>query len=189
MTRDFASKAKKRKNATRFDDSRKDNTNLVNMILGVVLGIAVALGGVYYYQLEPAAEPEAPVKKKKEAPSAKNKYKAVPAEEVEQPDFNYHDSLKKKEVEVEAEDKSLPEVNTTPGNFVLQCASFRQYSMAESLRAKIAMNGFEATVRKTTTKSDGDWYRVSMGPYKSKRNANSDRNQLERNGINGCRIF
>lgn len=189
MTRDFASKAKKHTNATRFDDSRRDNTNLINMILGVVLGIAVALGGVYYYQLEPSTETEAPEKKKKEVPSAKSKYKAVPAEEVEKPDFSYHDSLKKKEVEVEAEDKSLPEVNTTAGNYVLQCASFRQYTMAENLRAKIAMNGFEATVRKTTAKSGEDWYRVSLGPYKSKRNANSDRNQLERNGINGCRIF
>ena len=70
----------------------------------------------------------------------------------------------------------------------MQCGSFRTTRAAENLRAQIGMNGFEARI-KTTTEKNGTWHRVQIGPYESKRQAESDRHQLERNNINNCRIW
>lgn len=107
----------------------------------------------------------------------------LPTKPVAEP-YQYIKELENKEVQVE--------VDTTErepqGPFQMQCGSFRQAEQAEAMRAQIAFAGFASAVRRTEG-SNGVWYRVVLGPYDSKRQATADRNRLQQQNINGCRIW
>jgi len=74
------------------------------------------------------------------------------------------------------------------GPYKMQCASFRTQAQAESLKAKIAFAGLIAQVSKSTGKN-GIYYKVFLGPYKKKREAERDKHKLRRNNINTCQIW
>ena len=186
MKRDFAAKNKKRGNATRFDDSKPDNSGLITIVLGVVLGVGLTLLAVYYYNQPTKEEPSpAATAKKSEIPSAKKRYQAIPPEEVEQSEFSFHDELENKTIEVNP--KVIPE-KTSDKSYVMQCGSFRKRAMADNLKASIAFTGLEANINSSLWEGE-IWHRVIIGPYQSKRKANQDRHKLQRNNINGCIIW
>ena len=70
----------------------------------------------------------------------------------------------------------------------MQCGSFRTHQQAETLKAKIAFAGLISEIKKTTG-SNGIWYKVRLGPYETKRHAESDKNKLKRINIVGCGIW
>lgn len=74
------------------------------------------------------------------------------------------------------------------GPYQMQCGSFREYVQAEEMKAKMAFSGLIAEIRRTEG-SNGVWYRVRLGPYESKRKAESDKNKLKRVHIIGCAIW
>lgn len=96
--------------------------------------------------------------------------------------WNYIDVLENKQVSVgkaELKDK---------GPFKLRCTTVRSKQRAEALKAKIAFAGYESTVQKYQGTS-GLWYRVDLGPYDRKREAEKVRHAMKRNNINGCSIL
>lgn len=96
--------------------------------------------------------------------------------------WSYVDDLKSKQVEVgeyEVKDK---------GPYKMQCGSFRTRKQAESLKAKIAFTGLEAQVSKSTG-SSSTWYKVYLGPYDKKRNAEKDKHKLKNNSVHACKIW
>nr|WP_237397666.1 SPOR domain-containing protein [Gilliamella sp. Pas-s25] len=66
--------------------------------------------------------------------------------------------------------------------WLLQCGAFKDKSNADTLKAKLAMTGFSGNI------SSGQLYRVTVGPYTSKQEANKVLNSLNSNGINDCVI-
>ena len=72
--------------------------------------------------------------------------------------------------------------------YLMQCGSFRQDYQAQEMRAKIALQGLEAMV-KSSRGNNGLWYRVILGPYDFKRDAEKDRHALRRIKITTCRIW
>ena len=74
------------------------------------------------------------------------------------------------------------------GPYKLQCGSFRTTQRAEVQKANIAFAGLEAQVRQTTG-SNGTWYKVVLGPFEKKREAEKNKNKLKRNKISSCRIL
>jgi cell division protein FtsN len=89
-----------------------------------------------------------------------------------------------KEHEVQVEVKEIEQ----KGPYVMQCGSFRTLEQAQALKAKIAFAGLVAEVKKTQG-SNGVWYKVRLGPYETKRLAESDKNKLKRIKIMGCGIW
>lgn len=65
----------------------------------------------------------------------------------------------------------------------LQAGAFQNESDAESLKAKIAFAGFEASVKSVNVAGKGTLYRVRLGPYKSQDEVNRVKNVLSQNGI------
>lgn len=118
-----------------------------------------------------------------EEPIALVKPKPVIKEEVlpekPQPKWDYVDTLKTKEVVVD-----IPKETKSSVPYQMQCGSFKDKGDSESLKAKIAFQGLESTIKKT-----GDWYRVILGPYERKRVAEKERHKLQRAKINGCQIW
>ncbi|GAA4893342.1 SPOR domain-containing protein [Ferrimonas pelagia] len=119
-------------------------------------------------QPEPKPEPAKPSQPLPEAPTER---------------WEFIESLPNKEVQVE-----LPEQRQSAGPFQMQCGSFRTDDQAQSMRATIAFQGLESEVRRTEGRN-GVWYRVRLGPYERKRQAEAHRHTLERAGINGCQIW
>ena len=102
--------------------------------------------------------------------------------ELPEEKWTYVDDLKSKEVEV-GEYKV-----TQKGPYKMQCGSFRTRKQAESLKAKIAFTGLEAQVSKATGTSSV-WYKVYLGPYPKKREAEKDKHKLKNNSVHGCKIW
>ncbi|AJP45195.1 cell division protein FtsN [Alteromonas australica] len=85
------------------------------------------------------------------------------------------------EVDVEAQEKS-------DRRYLMQCASFRTRAQAEEMKAKIAFQGLEALIRHSSG-SNGDWFRVILGPYESKRDAEKAKHSLRKVNIATCQIW
>lgn len=108
---------------------------------------------------------------------------ALPPQPKEE--WTYLNELENKHVEVD-----IPDVvaSRTPQQYQLQCASFRQESQANQMKAVIAFQGLEAQVRQIEG-TTGIWYKVALGPYERKRDAERKRHTLQNAGINGCQIL
>ena len=102
-----------------------------------------------------------------------------PLPELPKEEWAFIKSLPGYEVEVEAE------VATSDKRYLMQCGSFKIYDQADSMRATMAFVGLEPQIRG----SKSGWYRVILGPYDSKRDAERDRHVLQRENINSCQIW
>jgi len=67
------------------------------------------------------------------------------------------------ETNVAEEVTHIEEVEVTPGNFLLQVASFKKESMAEETRVGLTNQGIDAHIQKKKVKGHY-WYRVVAGP-------------------------
>lgn len=74
------------------------------------------------------------------------------------------------------------------GPYKMQCASLRTLKQAEVLKAKIAFVGLSAQISKSVG-SNGTYYKVFLGPYEKKRDAEKDKHKLKNNKINYCQIW
>ena len=78
----------------------------------------------------------------------------------------------------------LPTVEPTGGDgFALQVGSFRDSRHADSLRASLILQGYNAHIATVRVTSDEVWYRVILGPYSTLADANSAAATLKKQGI------
>ncbi|MBM7456275.1 cell division protein FtsN [Oceanisphaera litoralis] len=124
------------------------------------------------------AEPPAAITHTQTAPAPINPIDQKPVEK-----WRYIEQLENKEVVV-----NVPEAEASTQPYLMQCGSFRSAAQAEQLKARIAFQGLEAQVRRSTG-SKGVWYRVILGPYDSKRRAERDKHKLLRANVNHCAIW
>ena len=118
------------------------------------------------------------------APSA-----VLDRDESEQLDFKFIDLLEGSEVPAHPEKYSpsqplaaAPSEETAPEAdegqpIYIQAASFRDVADAESLRAQLILQGLAATTGRVDLNS-GAWYRVTVGPIESAKEAKSVMNNL-----------
>lgn len=186
MTKDYAKKRKTaRKSNSRNPRQSPPSRKQVSPILVFVGGMLVTLLAVFLWLL--VKKPEII----KEVMPVKEQNQTVPAQEVtpkakaeetaSEPTFTYHETLTNKEIKVDGTQAVQTSSNTT---YIMQCGAFRKREDAESLKAEMAFIGFQANVEE----KDG-WYRVRLGPYSTKRAAESDRHKLQDNNYQDCRIW
>ncbi|MBS0287358.1 MAG: SPOR domain-containing protein [Proteobacteria bacterium] len=65
------------------------------------------------------------------------------------------------------------------GNYFIQAGSFRRLEQAETLKAELAMSGYEASVQTFKMGNREYRYRVLIGPYTSKDQAQNQQMRLE----------
>ncbi|OCG07114.1 hypothetical protein A9G13_09030 [Gilliamella sp. wkB178] len=75
---------------------------------------------------------------------------------------------------------SIPVSSQT--KWLLQCGAFKDKFNADTLRAQLAMSGFSGNI------TSGQLYRVTVGPYANKNDADKVVNSLKSNGINSCTV-
>lgn len=184
--RDYANRkpARKGKNSARQKSSKGSAPKRFPILL--LLITLTGLGGFGYllWILSSSDEPTpAPVvveqPKKKPVKKDPDALPPVPKEE-----WTYLEELENKKVEVD-----IPDTSDKPKRpYQMQCGSFRKESQANELKAIIAFQGLEAQVRKVKG-SSGIWYKVVLGPYDKKRDAERQRHILQNGGTNGCQIW
>lgn len=103
--------------------------------------------------------------------------------DIPEEEWEFIKSLPEYTVEIDHKEQDQPTVRR-----LIQCGSFRTDRQAQELKARIAFQGLEAQVR-ASQGSSGQWFRVILGPYDSKRGAEKDRHTLQRAKINGCKIW
>lgn len=95
--------------------------------------------------------------------------------------WDYVKTLPNKEIEVTAKEQV---VSAIP--YIMQCGAFKTLSQAEERKVNIAFQGISSKIRK---KENSSWYRVVLGPYKLKRDAEKDKHKLQRAKIEPCAIW
>jgi cell division protein FtsN len=143
--------------------------------------IAVLLVGVFgygLYTLSNDPEPPAPVVETKPKPKPKPKATLPPPPEEK---WDYVDTLPSREIEVKAKEQVVSEIP-----YVMQCGAYKNAQQAEARKLDIAFQGIKSKIRK---KEGSSWYRVVLGPYKFKRDAERDKHKLQRAKIEPCAIW
>jgi cell division protein FtsN len=177
---------------------RSGGNFLLGMFLGVILGLAIALGVAFYLNKTPLpflgksrpggegketqVQPQKPIAGMPQGGGAKDP-------EREKPKFDFYkilpggeEPVTEKELKEAAKaSKSQPEA--AKAVYFIQAGSFQNPADADNQKAKIAILGFESSVDPTPLPDKGTWYRVRMGPYTSLEDLNRVRKVLSQNGI------
>ncbi|WP_163934681.1 SPOR domain-containing protein [Paraferrimonas sp. SM1919] len=190
MTRDY----KNRKPAKRRSRGRRKEAPKSKFKLGLFAVVTVALvaWGIHFLNSisGSAEEAKAVVNKPKATVQAKVAEKPLPKPPKEI--YEYVDTLKQKEVEIELQQQSD---SKTP--YIMQCGSFRNQDDAEVMKASIAWQvGQHSTVERTEGQN-GVWYRVRLGPFTGdpenqltpKRQAQGLQKQLRKLKIANCQFW
>jgi cell division protein FtsN len=121
-------------------------------------------------------------KQKQTAPSG-------PAEtnNSQKPRFDFYTILPELEIAIPEQDLLQPEKQAAinekaPGNFILQVGSFKQSEQADQLKARLALQGIEASIQSVSINSD-TWHRVRVGPINDLQKLKKVRKRLQKNGI------
>ncbi|MEJ1958945.1 MAG: SPOR domain-containing protein [Nitrosomonadales bacterium] len=186
--------------------SGKGGSLFVAVLIGMVLGLALA-GGVAWYILNrpnpfvnnvphEAVKLTPDVVKPPVVPVVKVIPEAVPVEVAAsgvvsgvgegKPRFEFYKVLTDKQ-------DALPTQSTTnqPDKaavkekeaFFLQAGAFANADDADKLKAKLAMLGMEASVQDASLPDKTVWHRVRLGPYRSLDEMNKASSVLKQNGV------
>lgn len=63
--------------------------------------------------------------------------------------------------------------------YIIQAGSFKQFKHAQELKAQLALLGFQTSIQTVKMKENEYWYRVYLGPFQEKAQAESSRQKLE----------
>lgn len=161
---------------------------LIALVVGLLLGVALALGFLLREdfgggKLLPRPNPAAQAPREPEPPVAQ---KAEPAP-ARKPKYDFYTLLAERETVIPDTElrasRSTPEpAPAKPGERLsLQVGAFREARDAEAVKAKLALVGQVARIEMVTTDS-GVWHRVRLGPYDSLQALESARQTLTANG-------
>lgn len=143
----------------------------------LVITVAVLVIGFIWFlyhlsQKTPVADPVTPA-----ITSKKDELPPKPAKEP----YQYIEELENKEIQVTVEELEAK------GPFLMFCGTYRAIETAQQMKAKVAFAGYPSEVRRIEGKN-GVFFRVTLGPYSSKRQAESDKSRLMRQKVADCRI-
>lgn len=187
MTKDYA-KRKRAKKKTNTRTPRSNTKKPISPIIVFLSGILLTLFVVFLWAIvkKPDVIEEIVSQKETKAATEKSQNKAAEKQQKEstkEPDteFTYHEALTNKEVDVVI---SKPKNTDSDKTYIMQCGAFKKIDDAEKMKAELAFIGFQANIL-----TKGGWHRVRLGPYKSKRTAESDRHKLQDNKYLNCQIW
>jgi len=109
-------------------------------------------------------------------------------EESEKRAYDFYSVLPEMEVVIPKEelshraDERDPVATDPNASYLLQAGSFRNHADADRLKAKLALQGYQAKIQ-TVTVDQTTWHRVRLGPFEDARAADQARRRLEDTGI------
>jgi cell division protein FtsN len=179
------------KHSKRRSSSGSSLTSLAGFVVGLALGLSVAVG-VYLFDRRPAARLA-----QLSAPMARDEAPAQPkgegASRESDTQFDFYELLPKFEVVIPEQDGPVRAAGGAsspvekPGAYILQAGSFRNHADADRVRALIAMQGIESKIQKVTIDKD-TWHRVRVGPITNLKQLEETRSKLRQARIDALVI-
>lgn len=176
---------------------------LLGMFIGLVIGVLIASGVVWYFNKAPlpfqdkSNRAEKPVDKNAAAKTPEP-LPGKPGDKVnEKPRFEFYKILPGGQEATPAPAAPAasapaaapapvpaPAAEAAPGElFYLQAGAFQKAADADNLKAKLSLLGVDVGVQEVAVPDKGTMYRVRVGPYAKPEDMNRVRNQLAQNGI------
>ncbi|OZA53568.1 MAG: hypothetical protein B7X73_03920 [Methylophilales bacterium 39-45-7] len=100
--------------------------------------------------------------------------------------FDFYTILPGSESKVSTDDVKIKDEQPQPVvqyTYYLQVGAFQTEEEADNMKAKLALQGFEALVQTATIPDKGVWHRVRVGPLNSLDEINKAKNDLVANGF------
>ncbi|MCW8091924.1 SPOR domain-containing protein [Alteromonas sp. ASW11-130] len=145
----------------------------------LIIVVALLIGFVFFlWSIKDSAEQKVDAPVATQSVNNKDDLPELPEEEWE-----YIKSLPGYEVEVD-----VAEQEKSDKRYLMQCASFRTRAQAEEMKATIAFQGLESQIRPSSG-ANGEWFRVILGPFDSKRDAERAKHTLRKVNISTCQIW
>jgi cell division protein FtsN len=192
MSRDYKPSPERSKN------SSKGNPLFTGLLIGILMGVAASLGVVMFikggespFAQQTGNEITKSVSEKMQDQAKADQANANAAAEAS-PDgtqnrFDFYDILPGNESKVSAEEEiKIKDDAPEPAlqiSYYLQVGAFQTGEEADNMKAKLALQGFEAVVQTATTADKAIWHRVRVGPLTNLDQINKTKNDLLKNGF------
>lgn len=171
----------------------KGSSFFTGLLVGLLLGVGLSVGLTMY--LKGGDNPFAD--NRVSQPSVKSSVKKPPKEDIseenvlpqEDPNkvdntFDFYTILSETESAVTEQEIEESALTVKKDNYFLQVGAFQNEADADNMKAKLALQGFEAVVQTATIPEKGVWHRVRVGPLNDITQINKVRGELTSNGFN-----
>jgi cell division protein FtsN len=179
---------------------KKGSPLLTGLMIGFLLGVAASLSVVMFIKggTSPFTDQTAPEKALSERIQEQSKTDANNADKANNTEtantentedktrFDFYTILPDSESKVSTDEENKLKNNETQPvvkkDYFLQIGAFQTAEEADNMKAKLALQGFEAVVQ-TATIADGVWHRVRVGPLKDLDQINKTKSDLLNSGF------
>ena len=190
MSRDYKPTALK--NGSNSKGSAFFTGLLVGLLLGVGLSVALTMyikGGDSPFANNKVVRPELENLSQKLSENKTTEETTSPSEEsTNNPKidnkFDFYTILPETESTVTEKEIKERSLTIKKDNYFLQVGAFQNEADADNMKAKLALQGFEAVVQTATIPEKGVWHRVRVGPLSDIEQINKTRGDLTTNGFN-----
>lgn len=156
---------------------------IITFCTGLAVGLFMAFLIFMYYQ-EYLPRLGSPVTTQADEPKvdSQGEDKTLP-----KPKFDFYKILPDREVNIsewvaEGQDKEIAETNEA-SMYVLQVGSFKKYSAADQVKARLALMGINSEIQRVVINGQDVRHRVRIGPYKNSTQLNEARQRLRENDL------
>jgi len=192
MSRDYKPSPERSKNTS------KGNPLFTGLLIGILMGVAASLGVVMFikggespFAQQTSNEITKSVSEKMQDQAIADQANADAAAEAgpdgTQNHFDFYTILPGSESKVSAEEEiKIKDDALEPAlqiSYYLQVGAFQTGEEADNMKAKLALQGFEAVVQTATTADKAIWHRVRVGPLTNLDQINKTKNDLLKNGF------
>lgn len=187
------------KPAARKNSSSKGSPFLTGLLVGLLLGVGLSVGLTMYIQgsdspfsdnkvSRPNKEmlSEKPAKQKIATESALPTEGNPDADTEKKTDnqFDFYTILPETESTVTEKEVKDNALTVKKDSYFLQIGAFQNEADADNMKAKLALQGFEAVVQTASIPEKGVWHRVRVGPLSDIDQINKIRGDLTTGGFN-----
>ena len=180
--------AEKKERTAKAPKRRSGGGTLLGVFVGLVIGVLLSFGVVWYMNRTPLPFRDKPVRADREVPESGTPVPlpGKPGDKAgDKPRFEFYKILP-------GSQDANPAGTAKPGDgkpaaasepLYLQAGSFQAAADADNLKAKLALMGVDASVQEVDLPEKGKMHRVRVGPLSSVEEMNRVRGLLSQNGI------
>lgn len=178
MSRDYKPRSSQQK-------SNNGSPFLSGLMFGFLLGVIVTVALTIYIQGDTSPFKDKKAKLPKIESLTKSASQTTDEESAEPEDkLDFYTILPRTESTVTEKEIAQSDISTKKEDYFLQIGSFQTEEDADNLKAKLALQGFEAIVQTATIADQGTWHRVHVGPLSNIEAINKTRAELLANDFN-----
>ena len=168
MSRDYKPKAKKTSSGSPF---------LSGFLIGLLLGVGATVALTIYLKGDTSPFEDRKINAAQ--------IEAIPEEANTKQDDNldFYTILPETESTVTVKEINDADIKIKKVSYFLQVGSFKNEADADNLKAKLALQGFEAIVQTANIQDKGTWHRVRVGPLNNIESINKVRDNLTKNNF------